>query len=119
VSETKLAAGLLGALLALAQAAADEPPVRDPTVPPFAPVAAATVEDTAVGPALRLHSTRVSASARSAVINGRIVTPGSHIAGATVVSIESGRVLLQRGPEQITLRIAAPVVKKPAQGDES
>jgi hypothetical protein len=118
VSETKLATGLVAGILALAQAAADQPPVRDPTVPPFAPAAAA-LEDTSTGPALRLHSTRVSASAQSAVINGRIVTPGSRVAGATVLSIESGRVMLQRGTERITLRIAAPTVKKLAQGDES
>lgn len=102
-------------LLALSTAAPAEPPVRDPTIPPgFAAVAG----DAPAKPGLRLHSTRVSATSRSAVINDRFVTPGSKVAGATVLEIEPGRVLLERGTERITLRIKTPDVKRRATGDE-
>jgi hypothetical protein len=103
-------------LFAFSTAAPSEPPVRDPTVPPgFSAVAS----DPAAGPGLRLHSTRVSATSRSAVINDRFVTPGSTIAGATVLAIEPGRVQLQRGTERILLRIKTPDVKQRATGDDS
>jgi hypothetical protein len=103
-------------LLAFSAATPAEPPVRDPTIPPgFAAVAS----DPASGPGLRLHSTRVSATSRSAVINDRFVTPGSKVAGATVLAIEPGRVHLQRGTERILLRIKTPDVKRRATGDES
>jgi hypothetical protein len=109
---TLIAAGLL----ALSSAAPAEPPVRDPTVPP-GPAAVQGVA--AAEPLLRLRSTQVSATSRSAVINDRVVTAGSRIAGATVLAIEPGRVQLQRGDEQITLKIMTPDVKRRATGDES
>lgn len=107
---------IAAAMFAVSTAAPAEPPVRDPTIPPgFAAVAS----DPAAGPALRLHSTRVSATSRSAVINDRVVTPGSRIAGATVLAIEPGSVQLQRGSERILLRIKTPDVKRRATGDET
>ncbi len=106
----------LASLLTLAPALAGELPVRDPTIPPGVP-AAATI--TAEGPALKLRSTQVSATSQSAIINDRIVTPGSQVSGATVLAIEPGRVTLKRGSELITLRIASPDVKQPATGDDS
>jgi hypothetical protein len=109
---TLIAAGLL----ALSSAAPAQPPVRDPTVPPGT---AQVSKHPAAAPALRLRSTQVSATSRSAVINDRIVTAGSRIAGATVLAIEPGRVQLQRGDERITLQIRTPDVKRRATGDES
>ncbi len=106
----------LAGLLACAPAFANELPVRDPTIPPGVP-AAATIA--AEGPALKLRSTQVSAASQSAIINDRIVTPGSRVGGATVLSIKPGRVTLRRGSELITLRIASPDVKRPATGDDS
>ena len=103
-------------LLALAGAATAEPPVRDPTVPPGV---SGIAGDPAEGPALRLRSTRISQTSRSAIINDRVVTPGSRIAGATVLSIEAGRVRLERGNERIELRITKPDVKRRATGDDS
>ncbi len=116
MSERHRNALIAAGLLALSAAAPAEPPVRDPTIPPgFAAIAS----DAGPGPALRLHSTRVSAASRSAVINDRVVTPGSKVAGATVLAIEPGRVQLQRGSERITLRIKTPDVKRRVTGDES
>jgi len=116
VSDRYRNALIAAAVLAASATAQAEPPVRDPTIPPgFTAVA----DDPAAGPALRLHSTRVSATSRSAVINDRVVTPGSKVAGATVLEIEPGRVQLQRGAERITLRIKTPDVKRRATGDES
>lgn len=104
-------------LVALAPAAlADEPPVTDPTIPPGLSTLA---RDPVAGTPLALQSTRVSGSSRSAVINGRIVTSGSRVGGATVLSIEPGRVVLQRGKELVTLRMPAPQVRRPANGDDA
>jgi hypothetical protein len=118
VSDPSRAALLVGALLALAGSAAsgDEPPITDPTMPPGVDSAA---RDPVAGTPLTLRSTQVSASSRSAVINERIVTPGSRVGDATVLSIEPGRVVLQRGKELITLRLPAPQVKHQANGDDA
>ncbi len=106
----------LALLLALPAAAWAEPPLRDPTVPPGV---SALASDPAAGPALRLRSTQVSATSRSAVINDRIVALGSKVAGATVLAIEPGSVRLERGSERILLRISTPDVKRRATGDDS
>lgn len=107
---------IAAAVLAVSGPATAEPPVRDPTIPPGF---TAAPSESGPGPALRLHSTRVSTLSRSAVINDRVVTPGSKVAGATVVAIEPGRVELERGAERILLRIKTPDVKRRATGDES
>jgi len=105
-------AGLLG----LAGAAiAGEPPITDPTQAPGADFAAA---DPLTGLKLRLSSTQVSGSSRSAVINDRIVTTGSQVGGATVVAIEPGRVQLRRGSELITLQMPVLHIKRRTDGDE-
>ena len=93
-------------------AAADEPPVRDPTRPPF-PTGARWVSKTQ-DPGLLLLSTAVSQNGRSAVINGEVVTVGSHIGGAVVTDIEQGRVTLKRGADAIVLQLFTPPVKRPA-----
>jgi hypothetical protein len=112
------AALALAALLAFAACAARaaEPPITDPTMPPgFSSVG----RDSVAGTPLKLQSTRVSASSRSAVINDHIVSPGSRVGGATVISIEPGRVVLQRGKELVTLRMPSSQVKRQANGDDS
>lgn len=107
-------AGLLW-LAALPAVAADELPVRDPTIAPGVTAA----RDSASGQPLRLRSTQVSKTSRSAVINDRVVSTGSTIGGAKVLSIEPGRVQLRRGSELITLRVTPPQVKRPADGEAS
>lgn len=116
--EQKSAALGLAALLACAVCAAraEDPPITDPTMPPGV---SAIARDSVAGAPLRLQSTRVSDSSRSAVINGHIVSPGSRLGGATVLSIETGRVVLQRGKELVTLRMPSSRVKRQANGDES
>jgi hypothetical protein len=104
-------------LLALPAAApADELPITDPTIPPGQ---SAIARDPVAGVPLTLQSTRVSGSSKSAVINGTIVTTGSRVGGASVLSIEPGRVVLQRGKELVTLRMPAPQVRRPANGDDA
>jgi hypothetical protein len=111
VPEQSTAALAFAALLAFAACAARaaEPPITDPTMPPgFSAIA----RDSVAGTPLKLQSTRVSASSRSAVINNQTVTPGSRMGGATVLSIEPGRVVLQRGKELVTLRTASSQVRR-------
>lgn len=91
--------------------AADQPPLRDPTRPPYHLAGQPKKE---AGAALILYSTRLSASGRSAVINDEIVTVGTHIAGAVVTAIEHGRVTLKRGSEAIVLQLFTQSVKSPA-----
>ena len=107
-------AALLGCAAFVAQAT--ELPITDPTIPPGF---SAVVRDSAAGAPLKLQSTRVSDSSRSAVINGHVVSPGSRLGGATVLSIETGRVVLQRGKELITLRMPSSRIKSQANGDDS
>ena len=116
--EQKTAALAFAALLAFAACAAlaEEPPITDPTMPPGV---SAVGRDSVGGTSLKLQSTRVSASSRSAVISGHIVSPGSRVGGATVLSIETGRVVLQRGEELVTLRMPSSRVKRQANGDDS
>lgn len=108
---------LAGALLLAAAlaASAEEPPVTDPT---RAPDGGGARLDPVSGTAWVLRSTHVSAAVRSAVINDRVVSPGSRVYGAEVIVIEPGRVQLRRGTELITLRLQLPSVKRPAEGGE-
>jgi len=116
VSERTSRASILAAALWLAASPANagDPLLKDPTAAPGLPVAGKHGEK---APALQLRSTSVSATSRSAVINDRIVTTGSRIYGATVISIEPGRVHLQRGSKQFVLRLPSPSVKRPVDGD--
>jgi hypothetical protein len=100
---------------ASASAVAGEPAVTDPTAPPHRSVIVSTAEAaTAKEEFLLLHSTKVAASSRSAVINNHVVAVGSRIDGAVVTSIEQGQVTLTRGPESIVLRLILPPVKRHA-----
>jgi MSHA biogenesis protein MshK len=93
-----------GALFAAWVAAAATPTVSDPMRPPGA-VAQAPERPAEPGAGWVLHSTLVSGSRRSAVINGRVVRPGERVAGARVIAIEPGLARLQteRGPVKLTL----------------
>ncbi|MGA8202952.1 MAG: hypothetical protein WB812_00450 [Woeseiaceae bacterium] len=96
-----------------AAAAADEPPVRDPTRPPYslAPGSKQT------GDRLRLVSTNISPSMRSAVIGDRVVGIGSRIGDAVVTSIDPGRVTLARGSDRIVLSLYPEAVKEASARD--
>lgn len=98
------------AALPLARAA-DTPPVTDPTRPPhnLAAVKAGSAHDS-----LLLVATHVSPTRKRAVINDKVVTVGSHIAGALVTEIGQGRVSLRRGSESIVLQLLPPPLKRPA-----
>lgn len=104
----QLAAALSGVALATGLAA-DTLPITDPTRPPhgFAATAAKPLRDE-----LLLYSTQVSDSKRTAVVNRRIVTVGSRVAGAVVTAIEQGRVTLRRGSETIVLRLIETPVRR-------
>lgn len=109
--EPSTAALAFAALLAFAgcPAHAADLPITDPTMPPGV---SAVARDSVAGAPLKLQSTRVSDSRRSAVISGHIVSPGSRVGGATVLSIETGRVILQRGKELVTLRMPSSQIKR-------
>jgi hypothetical protein len=101
----------------VAAAYAQEPQITDPTRAPFRaanPAGRAAAEDGA----WILHSTRVSASDRVAVINGSIVGVGNRIGGAEVLEIQAGRVRLRQGANTFTLRLERPSVKGPAASGE-
>lgn len=61
---------------------------------------------------LVLQSTTVSASRRSAVVNGQRVAVGDRVAGATVTDIQTFQVTLQRAGRDITLRLTPPLTKE-------
>lgn len=109
--EQLTAALTLAALIAFATCAAGagEPTITDPTIPPGS---SAIARSTVAGAPLKLQSTRISATSRSAVINNQTVTPGSRLGSATILSIEPGRVVLQRGKEQFMLRTATSQVRR-------
>jgi hypothetical protein len=96
-------------------AASDEPPVRDPTRPPYslAPVSKQA------GERLRLVSTNISPSGRSAVIGDRVVRIGSRIGDAVVMSIDPGRVTLARASDRIVLSLYPRTVKEAPAEDSS
>ena len=75
------------------------PPVMamtDPTQPSgYTPARSAQI--------LTLDSVLISAQRRVAVINGKAVTVGERVAGATVVSIQPQRVVLQRAGKNFAL----------------
>ncbi|MEX2126370.1 MAG: hypothetical protein WD795_20925 [Woeseia sp.] len=109
---TLLATALIGCTAAMA---ADRPPVTDPTAPPHkAAIRSAAGAVHSRDEVLLLHSTHVSPSTRSAVINNQVVVIGSRIDGAVVTAIEQGRVTLDRNSESIVLRLILPPVKRPA-----
>lgn len=107
------AAGAL--LLGAAWASAAEPEISDPTL---APLVATSGETVVVDAKWQLQATRVSAGSRSAVIDDRIVTVGSRIDGAEVVSIEAGRVNLRRGTRITSIELELPAVKQPSTSGE-
>ena len=103
----RFAVALFGTLLATGLAA-DELPITDPTQPPRG--LTATSAKAAHG--LLLYSTKVSDSKRTAVVNERVVTVGSRIAGAVVTGIEPGRVVLRRDSETIVLELIITPVRR-------
>lgn len=104
----QLATVLCGAFFS-AGLAAETLPITDPTKPPYglAAVSAKPQHNN-----LLLYSTQVSDSKRTAVVNQRVVTVGSRVAGAVVVAIEQGRVTLRRGAETIVLRLIKTPVRR-------
>lgn len=90
--------------------AADEPPVRDPTRPPYSPA----VGSKQAGDRLRLVSTSISSSNRSAVIGDQVVGIGSRIGDAVVTTIDPGRVTITRGSQRVVLRLYPRTVKETA-----
>ena len=107
-SRRQLTAVLCGVLFS-AGLTADTLPITDPTKPPYglSAMSAKPQHDN-----LLLYSTQVSDSKRTAVVNQRVVTVGSRVAGAVVVTIEQGRVTLRRGAETIVLRLIKTPVRR-------
>jgi len=105
---------MIALLLCSLSAAAERPPVTDPTEPPHRMATPAAWSNAGTSVPLLLYSTRVADSSRSAVINSQAVVIGSRIEGAVVTAIEQGHVTLARGSESIVLRLLLPPVKRPA-----
>lgn len=105
---------IAAALFCSFSAAAERPPVTDPTAPPHSVATPAGRSNAGTSAPLLLHSTRIADSNRSAVISNRAVVIGSRIDGAVVTAIEPGQVTLARGSESIVLRLLLPPVKRPA-----
>ena len=103
----RLLAVLCGALFS-AGLAADDLPITDPTEPPrdMRPTSAKAAHG------LLLYSTQVSDSKRTAVVNQRVVSVGSRVAGAVVTGIEPGRVTLRRDSVTIVLELFKTPVRR-------
>lgn len=77
---------------------------NDPTRPPTVKATSSYVTGKKNrGTRWTLHSTLVSSSRRTAVINDRVVAQGDRINGATVVSIEPSVVRLRAKGREVTL----------------
>lgn len=92
-------------------AAFGESPLADPTRPGVSPAGEAKVR-VEKADALTLNSTLVSPQRRVAVINGQVMQKGQMVAGATLVAVEPGFVLLHRGGEKIRLTLMTDTVKR-------
>lgn len=77
--------------------------MTDPTQPQGAVIQRESTEDDA--PRFRLQYVAVGPSGASAIINGQHVRVGDRVAGARVLSIQAGRVALNRDGERIVLRL--------------
>ena len=108
---------LVGAVLALTIAATlNAGELQDPTRPSFlgAGLGAVTADETKAAPSLVLTAIRLSPTRRSAMINDRSIKVGERIGDARVVAIDRDGVRLQRGTEQVTLRLLPIKVKQAA-----
>jgi MSHA biogenesis protein MshK len=85
--------------------------LADPTRPPA--VAEAGEGDRLAPPPSRLQSVLISPARKLAVIDGKTVSLGGTVEGATLVAIRESEVVLQKGAERETLKLNPGVQMKP------
>ncbi|MGE0080721.1 MAG: hypothetical protein AB7U81_05435 [Thiohalomonadaceae bacterium] len=112
MSRRTLSLLLLPAWLLALDAMALDDPMRPPQVVQSAAKTART------SPGFTLTSTFIARDERRAVLNGKTVHIGDHVAGARVESIEATQVLLRRGGSDIIVRLLPTRVKQPAASDK-
>ena len=95
-STKHLAAIALVLISATTLCLADEP-VRDPTRP-----YTAVERSTTSAPRFVVNAIIVSAERRVAIVNGRRVSVGSLLSGATIIAIEKDKLILEIGGKRIT-----------------
>lgn len=110
MSRLHIRIALLGVLLLPLPLMAVEGAFGDPTRPTSLHESTG-VKSKDAGPKWRLHSTRVASNQRTAVINGRSLSVGDSIDGATVADIRSDGVSLHVGGRRVEL----PLVPQAAQ----
>lgn len=62
----------------------------------------------------KLSGVTISSSARSAILNDRLVLPGQSIGPATVLEIRARSILLDYNGETVEVELRGQVVKRPA-----
>ena len=87
-------------------------PLLDPTRPPQA-LGTAPASDATPASSTRLQSVLLSSGRKLAVIDGQTVPLGGRVAGATVVEISPGQVVLSRGGQNQTLKLHPAAEKRP------
>lgn len=82
----------------------------DPTRPPG--YALPSSKGGASGPFWHVSAIRIAAKNKSAIVNGRTVSVGNRVDGATVIDIEPTEVTLKKAGKQFSVRLFAHSVKK-------
>jgi len=98
--------------LSASAAAFAQASLTDPTRPPLAAADADPSGASAARTGPRLQSVLISSSRRLAVIDGKTLTLGGEIGGATLTAISETGVTLRRGEEVETLKLHPGVEKK-------
>lgn len=111
MAQRLIAACLLALGVSSPTQAAHAQALADPTRPPAA--AEAGEGDRLAPPPSRLQSVLISPARKLAVIDGRTVSLGGTVEGATLVAIRESEVVLQKGAERETLKLNPGVQMKP------
>lgn len=83
----------------------------DPTRPPMV-LRSPGVEQKSPATELKLDTVLVSPGRRVAVINGNVLREGDEVGGATIEQIDLQGVVINRGGQQVTLRLGLGEIKK-------
>jgi hypothetical protein len=101
-------------LLAVAAGGVRAAELADPTRPYGGVSGPVTAMPEPVTVQWRLSMVRIAPDDRSAMLNGALVREGDTVAGARVVRIEAGAVVLDAGGRHETLALSGAVLKRPA-----
>jgi MSHA biogenesis protein MshK len=111
MAQRLIAAALLALGASSPTQAAHAQALADPTRPPTA--SEAGEGDRLAPPPSRLQSVLISPARKLAVIDGKTVSLGGTVEGATLVAIRESEVVLQKGAERETLKLNPGVQMKP------